>query len=119
MIPQRQSIFSLFALVLLAALAPCVHADKKHLAEEKGIKSIDGGIETSITFVNNSKQTIRIFWLNYEGKRTQGKIVKEGDSLDLTSTLGHVFLVTDKVGNGWYVYVADAQPRIITIEAPK
>ena len=92
----------------------------KHPAEEKGIKSINADVETTIKFVNKSKETIKVYWLDYEGDRQLYETVKDGDSYELGKTyLTHPWLITDEKDNAWYIYFPDAQPRTIEVFAPK
>jgi len=48
---------------------PGTSAAREHFAEENNIQSTSGNVETTIKFINKSKQTITIHWLDYEGKR--------------------------------------------------
>ena len=107
-------------LAILLAWGPSAHAEKKHPAEEKGIKSENGDVETTIKFVNKSKQTIKVYWLDYEGVRTLYETVKNGDSYEAGKTyLTHPWLITDGNDDAWYVYFPDAQPRTVEIVAPE
>lgn len=119
------SISNLILLTCLASLtpsvmpAPSVQADKKHAAEEKGIKSIGSDVATSITFVNKSQQTIKVYWLDSEGQRKHMETVKDGESREIEPTyLMHPWLITDEDDKAWYVYYPDAQPRSVEIVAP-
>ena len=113
------AISSLFLAILLA-WAPSAYADKKHPAEEKGTKSISGDVETTIKFVNKSKQTIKVYWLDYEGERVARETVKDGGSYEVAKTyLTHPWLITDEKDNARYVYFPDAQARTVTIIAPE
>jgi hypothetical protein len=98
---------------------PVVVLPKKHRAEQQGIKSTQSKVETTITFVNRSKQTIKVFWLDYEGKRQFKEAVKDGDSYTSQRTyLTHPWLITDKDENAWDIYFPDAQPRTVEIFGP-
>ncbi len=58
------------ALTLFAALALTApaSAQQKHPAEERGLKSKEELTETFITFVNKTGVTVKIVWLDFEGK---------------------------------------------------
>jgi membrane protease YdiL (CAAX protease family) len=114
----------LICLTLLMPLAPPVPpvpADKKHPAEEMGVKSVvSSDIETRITFVNKSGQTVKVYWLNFEGHRQLIETVEDGASFEVGRTyLTQPWLVTDENDKAWYVYFADAQPRTVEIIAPE
>jgi mannose-6-phosphate isomerase-like protein (cupin superfamily) len=92
---------------------------KKHAAEAKGIKSTHHKVETTIKFVNRSRQTIKVYWLDYEGNRQFRATVKEGDSYESKRTyLTHPWLITDTEDNAWSIYFPDAQPRTVEILGP-
>jgi hypothetical protein len=88
-------------------------------AERKGIRSTSNKVETTIKFVNRSKQTIKVYWLDYEGKRQLKETVKDGDSYESKRTyLTHPWLTTDKDENAWDIYFPDARPRTVEILGP-
>jgi membrane protease YdiL (CAAX protease family) len=119
------SISNLILVICIGTLAPGVMpsppvpADKKHAAEEKGIKSISIDVATSMTFVNQTQQTIKVYWLDRGGQRELFATLKAGDSHKIEPTyLMHAWLITDENDRAWYVYFPDAQPRTVEIVAP-
>jgi von Hippel-Lindau disease tumor supressor len=94
-------------------------AEKKHPAEEKGIKSINSDVETKITFANKSGKTIKVFWLDFDGKRKFYQTLEDDESYDQDTYLTHPWVITDEDDNAWYVYYPDAQPRTVEVVAPK
>jgi membrane protease YdiL (CAAX protease family) len=120
------SLSNLFLLIFAAILfagapqVPPVPAALKHPAEEKGIKSTSIDVVTSITFVNQSKQTTKVYWLDAEGRRKFFATLKDGDSHKIEPTyLMHAWLITDENDKAWYVYFPDAQPRTVEILGPE
>jgi hypothetical protein len=98
---------------------PVVVRPERHAAERKGIKSIDSQVETSITFENRSKQTIKVWWLDYEGKRQLKHTLRAGESFGPQRTfLTHPWLVTVEEGNARSVHLPDAQPRSVVVLEP-
>ncbi len=98
---------------------PIVVLPMRHPAEANGLKSIDSKVETSITIANRSGQTIKVHWLDYEGKRQFRATVKDGDSFGSQRTfLTHPWLITDEEDNAWDVYLPDSQPRTVEIREP-
>ena len=113
-----RGLLPLICLSLLAASAGLLRAEKKHPAEEKGLKSVSGDVETSIKFANKSGKTVKVYWLDYEGDRKLYQTLKDGDSYDQQTYLTHPWVITDENDNAWYVYFPDAQPRSVEIVAP-
>jgi von Hippel-Lindau disease tumor supressor len=98
---------------------PVVVRPRKHTAELKGVKSQDARLETAIDFVNRSKQTIKVYWLDYDGARQLKGMLKDEDSYGLKRTfLTHPWLITDADDNAWYVFYPDSQPRVVEIHEP-
>ena len=95
------------------------HAEKKHPAEEKGIKSENGDVEAKIKFDNKSGKTTKVYWLDYDGNRKLYQTLKDGESYEQGTFLTHPWLITDDDDNAWYVYFPDGQPRTVEIVAPK
>jgi len=119
------SISNLILLICLASVTPganpaqSIRPDKKHAAEESGIKSISSDVPTSITFLNRSKQTIKVYWLDENGERKLIVVLQDGQSYENATTyLTQPWLITDENDKAWYVYSPDAQPRTVEIVAP-
>jgi len=77
--------------------------------------SIQSSNETSITFINRTKDAVDLYWIDYEGERRQyAKIEVNGQHQQHTYT-GHVWLVTDNTGKTLAVFVAteDAGDAVI------
>ncbi len=109
----------LISLTFLLAWPALARAEKRHPAEKAGTKSLEEKVKTSIRFENKSGQTVKVYWLDFEGKRKHYATVKDGAVWDQPTYLTHPWLITDENGDAWYVYYPDAQPRYIAINAPK
>jgi hypothetical protein len=95
---------------------PVVVRPKLHLAEGQGVLSTHGKVETSIRFLNNSGQPIKIYWLDYEGNRQLRATVADGGAHGWQRTfLTHPWLITDLDDNAWSIYYPDAQPRTVEV----
>ena len=105
----------LLYVALTAAILPLA-ADTRHSAEDAGITSINSDVETKITFINQAPETIRIYWLNFEGERVLYHTLKPGESAEQITFLTHPWLITDENDNAWQLYYPDAQPRKIEIK---
>src|SRR5262245_61493223 len=106
--------------VLLAAFILHMPADaqQRHPAEEQGIKSVDAKIRTEMTLVNKTKQTVKVFWIDYKGKRKLDATLEPGETHNVTTYLTHPWLVTDAKENAWAIYLPDAQFRTVDIVVP-
>lgn len=113
-------VFSVFCAAILLACAPAAQAAEKHPAEEAGLKSGEYEIATTIKFTNKSKQTVKVYWINFDGERETRMTLKDGETYEVETTyLTHPWLVTDENDNAWYIYFPDAQPRTVEIVAPE
>lgn len=92
-------------------------AQQKHPAEEKGAKSVKGDFPTStVRFVNNGAEAVKVFWLDYEGKRVLQARLESGDTFEVAKAqLHHPYVVTDAKDNALGLYFADAQARTVTL----
>jgi hypothetical protein len=102
-------------LVLSAVFAADEGAPRRHPAEEKGIKSLESTIPAALKLVNRSKQTVKIYWIDYKGKRKLHATLQPGETFDSDTFVTHPWLVTDTKDNAWAIYFADAQPRTVEI----
>jgi dipeptidyl aminopeptidase/acylaminoacyl peptidase len=79
--------------------------------------SIRSSNETSITFINRTKDVIQVYWVDYESKRRHyAKIEVDGQHEQHTYT-GHVWLVTDKAEKRLAVFVATEDASNAVIDA--
>ena len=91
-------------------------------ANEKILKSQRNGKAVKLTFLNKSKQTIKIYWINWSGQRSswRGEIKPGGSEVCDRSYGGHVWLVTDKNDKGLGIYILnDEDGQIIFRGSPK
>src|SRR5271167_4674130 len=99
---NARGLFLLICVCLVMAWPPSAGAQKKHPDEVKGIKSINGDVETKIAFTNKSGKTIKVYWLNYEGKRELYQTLKDGEYYEQQTFVTHPWLITDADDNAWY-----------------
>jgi von Hippel-Lindau disease tumor supressor len=93
-----------------------VLAQRRHPAEEIGIRSVNGNLSTNIKFVNNRQETVKVQWLDYRGKRKFYKTLSPNEQYDQQTYLTHPWLITDTNNNSLYLFFPDAQPRTIEIQ---
>ena len=80
---------------------------------------MNGNVKTQITFVNHSKQEVKVYWLDYSGQRVFYKKLKASESYTQDTYMTHPWLITDLHDNAWDVYMPTVQPRTVIITAPK
>ena len=102
----------------LLAAAPVAFSESKHPAEERGIKSYDENIEALITFANGSGQTIKIYWIDFDGKRVLYMTLQNGEAYTQQTFLTHPWLITDENDNAWSLHYPDGEPRRVEVSAP-
>jgi von Hippel-Lindau disease tumor supressor len=111
----RLSILALtvsFSAVTTSSLAL---AQRKHTAENGGIRSVNGDVSTSVRFVNRKQIMLKIYWLNYEGQRVFYRSLNPGERYIQQTYLTHPWLITDVNDNALYVFFPDAQLRTVEI----
>jgi von Hippel-Lindau disease tumor supressor len=113
----RKPVLLLLTAVLLS-LPTAAMGQTKHPAEEQKVRSQVGGesVETSMKFVNGSANVIKIYWLDYKGKRVLYGTLKPSEELQLTTYLTHPWLITDSDDNAKSIYFPDGQPRTVEIK---
>jgi VHL beta domain len=94
---------------------PSVLAQRRHPTEAAGIRSINGDFSTSVKFINNSLITVKVYWLDYDGKRKFYKSLQAGEQYIQETYLTHPWLITDPRNNSLYLFFPDAQARIAEI----
>ncbi|MEN3940370.1 hypothetical protein WJU23_03680 [Prosthecobacter sp. SYSU 5D2] len=103
--------------LLLTPVLP-LPAGQAHPAEKKGIKSENSDTTALITFHNRSSETVKVYWLDFSGKRVLYLTLPSQEKVDQSTYLTHPWLITDSDGNAWHVVYPDAQPRTVEIFAP-
>jgi dipeptidyl-peptidase-4 len=74
------------------------------------------GRETSITFINRTKKTIEVYWLDSQRQRKHyATVVPEGRHRQNTFS-GHVWLITDSDGNVLVTFMAEEEPADAVID---
>ena len=86
------------------------------LAPEVGPRgSLRTGDETTLTFQNDLKESIALFWLDTEGERKPYGTLKPGERRDLHTYAGHVWLVVDSGGKPLSKWVAQDTADVAVI----
>lgn len=114
-----RGLLSVVSLSFLLGWTSLLHAQRKHAAEEKGIRSINANEKAAMRFMNQSGRTTKVYWLDYQGNRKHYKTLRDREAYDQQTFLAHPWLITDENDNAWYVYFPDGQPRTVEIVAPR
>jgi hypothetical protein len=109
----------LLVAVCLSFLAGCVRPTEDRHPKEEGLRSVHSAVEAQIRFVNQSGQTVRVYWLDYEGERKLYQTLRAGEDYDQPTYLTHPWLVAGEDGEVWEIYLPTEQPRTIHITAPE
>ena len=67
-------------------------------SRERGLRSVSGGPETSIEFVNLRSRSVVVYWLDYQGRRRQYAVLQPSASYRQHTYVGHPWVVTDRRG---------------------
>ena len=94
------------ATLALSAPAPAL-ADGQRCAAEAAIYSVRGVEPTVVTFHNSSRMIIRIYWIDYEGRRVHFSTLRPGQSYSANTFASHPWIVTNQVEDCQQVVYAE------------
>lgn len=66
--------------------------------DERGVKSAEGTKPTKVTFVNQADARMKVYWLDYDGKRQFYADVSSGKNYVQDTYMTHPWVVTDAKG---------------------
>ena len=70
-------------------------------------------------FLNASKQTLRLEWIDFDGQPQPYGLMRPGDHSEHQTFVGHVWRVTDTATNALAIYVAGQTPgNVVLTNAP-
>jgi len=84
-------------------------------AKEKNIRSGGNGLAVQLTFRNQSKTKVVVYWINTSGERVQYKEIDPGGKALQGSYSGHYWLVVDTRGKALGLYKPANQDGLIII----
>jgi uncharacterized caspase-like protein len=84
-------------------------------SQEYNIRSLEGTTSTSITFINDSTDTIRTYWIDYQGARKFYAEVPPGQSYDQQTYVTHPWVVTNRQEACIGVFMPKASPGRVVI----
>ena len=87
-----------------------------HETEINGtVKSVDTRHKVKIEFINNSSNLVKLYWLDYKGKRRFYSWLPNNKNYVQETYLSHPWLVTDSKDNALDIYYPDTSKRTIII----
>ncbi len=78
-----------------------------------------GGEQSTITFANNTKNDVKLFWINGDNQRVAYGTIKPGEQFSQNTYAHHVFLVEDASGQFIGAYEATDTPGTAVIDERK
>ena len=110
---MKKLILVALSVVLSAGAA---QAAGKRCTEERSLRSHDSKLNTQLTFVNNTTDSARVYWLNYQGRREFYKSLRPGESFTQDTFATHPWVATDADENCLDVYVPQPRPSTMRIQ---
>lgn len=81
-------------------------------SEEGAMRSVNSENPTTLQIVNKTAAPVKLYWLDYEGRRkSYGEIPPFGRQSQSTY-VGHPFILTDRLERGLAIFVPVAEPGI-------
>ncbi|HSI10989.1 MAG TPA: prolyl oligopeptidase family serine peptidase [Chthoniobacter sp.] len=78
--------------------------------------SCNGGSETTVHFLNRTNEAVDLFWIDAQGNRKPYGHINAGDETTQKTFAGHVWLISDGMGQTLAVLEAKSGPLDITID---
>jgi hypothetical protein len=95
---------ALAALLVVATASPRAHAaDCSEV--RNGLRSLDGSVPATLTFINASQFTIRLEWADYGGELKEYATVEPGQSHRQPTYISHPWVATTMPGDCLAVYL--------------
>lgn len=104
------------ALLLACGLVAGANAQPSRCEAEPAARSLHAQHATEVVFKNKGTGAVRIWWLDYKGKRVWYQTLAPGESYTQSTYLTHPWVATDKHERCVGLYYPDAQPRTIDIQ---
>jgi hypothetical protein len=94
---------------------PAPHAAPINCSEEPNLRSLGTAYNTWITFTNKGEKTIRVYWLDFEGKRVLYGTLARNQVLRLQTYVTHPWVITDTMDECKAIYMPASQPIEIAV----
>lgn len=109
------------ALVLLAAFPLAVRAagpivPDSSCADESTYKSLKGDAPAALEVFNKSPETVKVWWLDYSGKRVLYQVLPPFTDYVQRTWLTHPWVITSASGACYRFLVMNSQEQSVTVE---
>jgi len=84
---------------------------------ESKLKSSASKVTTSIHFVNQSKMVLKVYWLDYRGKRKLYSTLEPGNSYTQQTFVTHPWVVTDTHERAKAIFVPESRSGVAIVTA--
>lgn len=81
-------------------------------SDERNLRSVQGNVHTTMKFVNQTRQEIRSYWLDYNGRRVFYKAIAPNASYTQPTFRTHPWVITDAHDNCISIFVSN-QPSAV------
>jgi dipeptidyl-peptidase-4 len=85
-------------------------------ANARRARSRTTGEETSLTFVNRSREDVELYWIDTEGQRKGYGRIRPGQERPQHTFAGHVWMLTDRLGTALATFEATEAPGRAVLE---
>lgn len=107
----------LVVVLALMGASQLAGAAQLHRAEkDKVAYSVSGKFKTAIQFANQSGDVRKIYWLDYEGKRSLYQTLSAGQTYEVDTFLTHPWLITNNNDDALEIYYPDTKTRTILLK---
>ncbi|NLU80240.1 hypothetical protein HCA58_18000 [Micromonospora sp. HNM0581] len=80
------------------------------------MRSVSGGRETSIEFVNLRSRSVIVYWLDHRGYRRQYAVLNPNESHRQHTYVGHPWVVTNSRGRALACFEPEPTPARAVID---
>ena len=87
--------------------------------EEGTLRSLEDKVQTSIVFTNKEDQPIRVYWLDYDGKRIPYGTIGKGEVFSTQTYVTHPWLITDAKDNCKAIYMPTSKRLEVSVDGCK
>lgn len=83
--------------------------------DERGLRSVQGNVHTTMKFINRSNREIRTYWLDYNGRRVFYKAIPPNGNYTQPTYQTHPWVITDQRDNCIDIFVSNRPTDIAEI----
>lgn len=82
---------------------------------ESNLRSSSAGTSAIVLFSNNAQQSVKIYWLDFSGKRVFYKSLNSGESYRQPTYTGHPWLISDASDNCFQIFIPEQSSDSLTL----